>query len=315
LAELLIVILIIAVLIAIVLPSLSAARRSAASVKCLSSLKQLGTAFQQYAQDNRRFFPIVRWYPQTGGVVAETTGPGANNTDRTWMDFISKYVMKNGTFGDYTMYGNIQGSSVLWGCPAYNTLLWDSTGGSMRKYSLGYGMSLYPVGPYRDPFHNGPDYTQVATGPTPATAVWNYAYVTPGQAPAPTGPYPNAGNGRWFKMEEWGRHSQDKGLLADSNGFDLIASQTWSRAAEAAVPPTVSTEPQPMGLDYPHPATLTAPYISIDAMRHVSPRSDKKKNLKQRGANMLFADGHAAPVTPGEAWIATYGGGRDMTSP
>src|SRR4051812_23668936 len=83
LAELLIVILIISILITILLPGLSAARRSAASVKCLASMKQLHSAFQQYAQENHRYFPIVRWYPAAGSMVAESTGPGANSTDRT----------------------------------------------------------------------------------------------------------------------------------------------------------------------------------------------------------------------------------------
>jgi prepilin-type processing-associated H-X9-DG protein len=232
------------------------------------------------------------------------------------MDMISKYLQKQGTYGDYTLYGKMQNSSVLWGCPAFNTLMWDSSGATVRKYSMGYGMSLYPSGPYRDLKHTGPEYTPVSVG-GPATAVWNYAWVTPGQSPAasPVGPYPNNGNGNWFKMEAWGRRSQDRALLADSNGFDLIMSQSWSVAAETANPPTVMTQPVSMGMDYPAATSMTPPYIAVDAMRHVAASADKKKILKQRGVNMLFVDGHAAPVTPREAWIAAYGGGRDMTDP
>jgi prepilin-type N-terminal cleavage/methylation domain-containing protein/prepilin-type processing-associated H-X9-DG protein len=314
LAELLIVILIISILITVLLPSLSAARRSAATVKCLSSLKQLHSAFQQYAQENRRFFPVVRWYPSSGSIIAETTGLGANATDRTWMDLISPYLRKGTTGGDYTIYQKMQNSSVLWGCPAFNPLLSDPTGATIRKYSLGYGMSLYPAGPYRDLLHTGPEYTPVSQG-GPATAVWAYAWVTPGQSPAaaPVGPYPNNGNGTWYKMEVWGRRSQDRALLADSNGFDLIMSQSWPKSSETTTPPTVLTQPLSMGMDYPHPSTLNPPYIAVDAMRHVAASSNKGKILKQRGVNMLFVDGHAASVTPREAWIAGYGGGRDMT--
>ena len=57
LVELLVVIGIIALLIAILLPSLSAARESAASVKSLSNLRNLGVGLQQYKNANRGFYP------------------------------------------------------------------------------------------------------------------------------------------------------------------------------------------------------------------------------------------------------------------
>src|SRR5262245_37943328 len=98
LAELLIVIAIIGVLIAILLPTLSAARRSANTVKCLSALKQLGSAFQQYAQENQRSFPVVYWNP--GAALAPTipasklgVNPGTAQA-KPWQDFLVKYLHK-----------------------------------------------------------------------------------------------------------------------------------------------------------------------------------------------------------------------------
>jgi len=57
LVELLVVISIIALLIAILLPTLRKAKESANSVACQSNLKQLGTAFIMFAQDHQNHLP------------------------------------------------------------------------------------------------------------------------------------------------------------------------------------------------------------------------------------------------------------------
>jgi prepilin-type N-terminal cleavage/methylation domain-containing protein len=57
LIELLVVISIIALLIAILLPALEKARRSAKNVKCLSSLHQMSIGMNGYASDNDGFIP------------------------------------------------------------------------------------------------------------------------------------------------------------------------------------------------------------------------------------------------------------------
>src|SRR4051794_8118621 len=57
LVELLVVIGIIALLVSILLPSLSRAREQAKQIKCLSNLKQLSLATLMYCNNNKGFFP------------------------------------------------------------------------------------------------------------------------------------------------------------------------------------------------------------------------------------------------------------------
>src|SRR4051812_29597842 len=57
LVELLVVIGIIAVLISVLLPALSKARRSAATVQCSSNMRQIAIAMLGYINDNKGNFP------------------------------------------------------------------------------------------------------------------------------------------------------------------------------------------------------------------------------------------------------------------
>jgi len=60
LIELLVVIAIIAILAAILFPVFARAKESARRTKCLSNLRQLGTALSMYANDNKDFYPPAR---------------------------------------------------------------------------------------------------------------------------------------------------------------------------------------------------------------------------------------------------------------
>lgn len=84
LVELLVVIGIIAVLISVLLPSLSKARQQAANVKCLSNLRQLAQSTFAYLAENRGAYPIAYWdYDDNGMIdaqwdfITETNSSGA----------------------------------------------------------------------------------------------------------------------------------------------------------------------------------------------------------------------------------------------
>src|SRR3954447_7559884 len=59
LVELLVVIGIIAALISILMPALTRARDAANKSACLSNVRQLGTAFMMYANENKQRFPAM----------------------------------------------------------------------------------------------------------------------------------------------------------------------------------------------------------------------------------------------------------------
>src|SRR5262245_19244357 len=76
LVELLVVIGIIAVLISILLPTISRARQQAASTQCQSNMRQCGLVFFMYANENKGFLP-----PCTVNSVAKIPNSGA------WADY------------------------------------------------------------------------------------------------------------------------------------------------------------------------------------------------------------------------------------
>ena len=109
LIEMLVVVAIIGVLIAILLPALGAARRSAKMTNCLSNMRQWGTAQAAYSTENQSYLP------QTGN-------GGQNTLDGTWYNELPPLI-------DYQKYGEVfPGTAVslqevydtasIWFCPS-----------------------------------------------------------------------------------------------------------------------------------------------------------------------------------------------------
>ena len=134
LIELLVVIAIIAILAAMLLPALSAARERARGTQCIGNLKQFGTGLTVYTMDNNDFYVIAR----TGITPYDSCN---------YLDFLAPYIFgqevtKNGS--NFSSIGD--GANLL--CPttaycAYNKILnSDKVGGNGKgKITYGYNMA------------------------------------------------------------------------------------------------------------------------------------------------------------------------------
>jgi prepilin-type N-terminal cleavage/methylation domain-containing protein/prepilin-type processing-associated H-X9-DG protein len=98
LIELLVVIAIIAILAAMLLPALAAAKQKAWKISCTSNLHQIGLAMKMFADDNNEL------YPESGGDIYWGT-IDAGTQKAGWMEQIISYA---GTTNIYNCPGNVQ---------------------------------------------------------------------------------------------------------------------------------------------------------------------------------------------------------------
>jgi prepilin-type processing-associated H-X9-DG protein len=280
LVELLVVIGFIALRISILLPTLASARRSANSVKCLASLKEIGNAFSMYAMDHKGMYPAVR------DSVNQFTSTGAK-AERRWTDLIAKYVNRKGAnFQTNADLASIRAGSVLWGCPEwaktfdYNAAA--AAGGPDMVYN-GYGMQYYPGFPnhdYSDPYN---------------------AYR--GTFPTRVG---------YFKQSFWGRRGAERLLVADSIQDIVALPSSVALAKVATYTSYQGFNTKTVGFAPYIQAQTTVDDFMIDS-RHMKPGTPKAAAINMRSINALFCDGHAASVSPREAFNAIRNPGQDTT--
>jgi len=131
LIELLVVVAIIAILAALLLPSLSKARDTARRIQCAGKEKQMALAYSSYAGDNRDYFPPVQDCSSYGG---------HSIPNGFWFIFLGPYV----GYGDWSPYVAsfaIKTPNFFW-CPSVDL----RTPGMTTTYSgkiAGYGMTYF----------------------------------------------------------------------------------------------------------------------------------------------------------------------------
>lgn len=144
LIELLVVIAIIALLMAILMPALQRVKKQARTVMCQSNLKQWGTIFMMYTDDNNGNFPIR--YTDSGRWMDSMWDYYASNEDIRLCPQVKKLANPTGAQGI-----NWWGSTFMaWGpIPT-----WDSGGGRTAGLYGSYGINGYMYIPGTDPLYN-----------------------------------------------------------------------------------------------------------------------------------------------------------------
>jgi prepilin-type N-terminal cleavage/methylation domain-containing protein/prepilin-type processing-associated H-X9-DG protein len=285
LVELLVVIGIIAVLVGILMPGLSSARRQANSIKCMSALREIGSAFNLYAANNKGVWPLARH------AAVDPTKPTAHpipaGHNLRWQDRIVPYIagMDATTMADLNSTSTVNPNAlnrlretVLWGCPE-----WRKNDGSALatddNFRSGYSMNPYT----RMPDIPGPE---------------GRAYIDNGSS---------NWMGRYFKQTQWTKPS-DRLLIADGVQDFLQC----GRRTKGSL--TRSDVWYPFGTSL---SNIQTAHIWFDTTRHGPPSATGEPRKQdpysgKRWINALFCDGHVQPVSIVEGWQAMMNPGGEQ---
>jgi prepilin-type N-terminal cleavage/methylation domain-containing protein/prepilin-type processing-associated H-X9-DG protein len=271
LVELLVVIGIIAVLISILLPTLSTARRQAARTKCAAQLREIGNAFALYSIDNKGYWPLALRQCSATNTYSLYNHTFDNSSGPYWTDFLSKYVTKSkvGVSSQTNAEAANAKGNVLWGCPEW-TGYQSTTLGGINRVQTGFGMNLWPT------FKPGYPTTNF-----PPTAERNAFFLSDGL-------------GQFFKQVRWTKPAQ-RALVADS--------RFW--AAESNPCPPLASDPTKGDFPYQSDINNTYTYTNgvqgqtmVDVYRHGKhpKRGPVANTFDKKGGkvayNLLYCDGH-----------------------
>jgi prepilin-type N-terminal cleavage/methylation domain-containing protein/prepilin-type processing-associated H-X9-DG protein len=293
LVELLVVIAIIAVLVALLLPVLTSARRAADKTKCLAALQQLGQCFFEYSANNKGAWPLQR--------LQYRIPPNNTVRERRWHDFLSKYALRTETCPDGLPSPSGTGpwidspefkfgNNVLWGCPSWKRMtLVGATYGASSTHT-GYNMNIYPFAPYDAEKPTG-NYRLNQWMIAQQNLDGYTSYLTGNPLSA------DGLQGLFWKQTKW-THPSERALMFDSVHPAFV---TANKKAD----PDYSTKwpflpENPTGVPF-----ITEPdgaLFSLDFNRHGKLARGNKAD--DPSMNVLYCDGHSSTVSCREAFRA-----------
>lgn len=292
LVELLVVIGIIALLISILLPSLSKARESANRVKCASSLRQIGQGFMLYGLEYNGYWPPSKLYvPNSTYTIGDDTfAPKANIY---WYNLIGPEVAASGmgaANGATKTTGSVRTRNVLWGCPNFAGY---GSGGDPSATYTGYGMNLYPLysedDPTYDPITAGPG-GEISNKDGKRTSIDRFNCTSTSGVVT---------DGTWFKQTQFTKPAQ-RGLVADTKWY-FWESQTPGKVTDSpgSFPQNITT--QGIGIN-PGALWPVSGCTTVDLWRHGKYPSTTGATTFDAGSgtvnyNLLYCDGHVDSVT------------------
>ena len=144
LVELLVVIGIIAILAALLLPTLGRTKESARATACLSNLHQTGIALQIYVSENNNKLPVMRDVSTDPAAAATNTFPAIQNVLATQLGNTNVLHCPS----DLPQFFEHTGSSYAW-----NSLLNGEDADHLKIFNLNFDSHEIPVVYDKEAFH------------------------------------------------------------------------------------------------------------------------------------------------------------------